>query len=78
MPSSSEIRAMLCLWGGFIRLLISALTASLQRRIALLHQAPRWFDLDGMEMRHLSWQRWMDRLQIYSIKDVISLDGKHL
>lgn len=33
MPSSSKIRATLCLFGGLIRLLISALTASLYRRI---------------------------------------------
>ena len=33
MPSSSEIQATLCLCGGLIRLLTSALTASLYRRI---------------------------------------------
>jgi hypothetical protein len=45
MPIFSEIRATLCRYGGLIRLLTSALTASLQRGIELLHQAP------GMRLR---------------------------
>jgi 4a-hydroxytetrahydrobiopterin dehydratase len=40
MPSSSEIRATLCLWGGCIRLLTSALTASLYRRIGHVLKPP--------------------------------------
>ena len=40
MPSSSAIRAALCLWGGCIRLLTSALTASLYRRIGHVLKPP--------------------------------------
>ena len=40
MPSSSEIRATLCLFGGLIRLLTSALTASLYRRICHVLKPP--------------------------------------
>jgi hypothetical protein len=40
MPSSSEIRATLCLFGGLIRLLTSALTASLYRRIGHVLKPP--------------------------------------
>ena len=54
MLCSVEICATLCRMGELIRLLTSALTVSLQRRIALLHQAPLMIE---MERRHLSWQR---------------------
>ena len=40
MPSSSEIQATLCLCGGLIRLLTSALTASLYRRISHVLKPP--------------------------------------
>ena len=40
MPSSSEIRATLCLCGGLILLLTSALTASLYPRIGHVLKPP--------------------------------------
>jgi len=54
MPSSAEIWATLCRMGGLISFLTSALTASLLRRIALLHHAPL---VTEMERPQLRWQR---------------------
>ena len=52
-----EFKATFWRAGGLIRLLTSALTILLYQRIALLHQAPWWLDVDGLERRHLSWKR---------------------